>query len=108
MNLKYQEIIFDWVLYLSLILYFTAYFGIMYSGPSDQELMGLLDNAMKYYISLFLIIRFNPFYKSNFTNFDRKVVFSAGIFLITTTALGQYAKKIKFMEESVKFLHMIK
>jgi len=108
MNLKYQEIIFDWVLYLSWILYFTAYFGIMMSGPTHQEFMELLDTSMKYYISLFLIIRFNPFYKSNFTNFDRKVVFSAGIFLITTTALGQYANKIHFMEESMKFLHVIR
>jgi len=108
MNLKHQEIIFDWVLYLSWILYFTAYFGIIYSDPNHTEFMGLLDTAMKYYISLFLIIRFNPFYKSNFTNFDRKVVFSAGIFLITTTALGQYAKKIQFMEESMKFFRMIR
>jgi len=108
MNLKHQELVFDWALYLSWILYFTAYFGIIYSGPTHQELMGLLDNIMKYYISLFLIIRFNPFYKTNFTNFDRKVVFSAGIFLITTTALGQYAKKFHFLEESMKYLDMVK
>ena len=76
--------------------------------PYLLEFMELLDTSMKYYISLFLIIRFNPFSKSNFTNFDRKVVFSAGIFLITTTALGQYAKKIHFMEESMKFLRVIR
>ncbi len=42
MNLKYQEIIFDWVLYLSWILYFTAYFGIMIVCPTHQELYGII------------------------------------------------------------------
>jgi hypothetical protein len=104
MNLKYQEMVFDWILYLSWILYLTAYFGILYSYNGQAELLKILDTYMKYYISAFLLIRFNPFTKTQFTNFDRKVVFSSAIFLITTTALGQSAKKIDIIEHSLKFM----
>jgi hypothetical protein len=106
MIFKYQELVFDWIFYLTWILYFTAYFGIIYSDSTHYYLVQLLDVTMQYYISLFLIFRFNPFYKTDFTSFDRKVVFSAGLFLFTTTTLGQYAK-INFIKESNKYLDMI-
>ena len=108
MNLKYQEMVFDWILYLSWILYLTAYFGILYSSDGHTELLKVLDTYMKYYISAFLLIRFNPFSKTQFTNFDRKVVFSSAIFLITTTALGQYAKKIDILDHTFKFMKDIR
>ena len=107
MDFKYQEMIFDFVFYMSWVLYLITYYGLMYSGLIHRtELIELLDTIMKYYISLFLIIRFNPFYKTKFINFDKKVVFSAGIFLLTTTALGQYAKKFDFIAETTKHLNL--
>ncbi len=109
MDFKYQEMIFDFVFYMSWVLYLITYYGLMYSGLIRRtELIELLDTIMKYYISLFLIIRFNPFYKTKFINFDKKVVFSAGIFLLTTTALGQYAKTFDFtpLAELTKHLNL--
>ena len=54
---------------------------------------------VKIYISLFLIWRFNFFRKIHFTDLDRKVAFSAGLFLFTTTIFNQiltnYLKEIK-------------
>ena len=35
-------------------------------------------------ISLFLIIRFNPFRNIKFTDFDSKIAFDAGIFLLAS------------------------
>jgi hypothetical protein len=106
MVFTYQELVFDWIFYLTWILYFTAYFGIMYSDFSHDYFIQLLDVTMQYYISLFLIYRFNPLYKTKFNSFDKKVIFSAGLFLFTTTTLGQYAK-LSFIKESNKYLDMI-
>jgi len=36
-----------------------------------------------------LIIRFNPFQKIEFTDLDRKVAFSSGLFLLSTTIINQ-------------------
>ena len=65
----------------------------------------MLHVYMKYYVSIFLIIRFNPFTNSHFTEFDRKIVFSSAIFLLTTTAFNEYAKQLN-LNEFLKFVKM--
>ncbi len=108
MNFKYQELIFDWIFYIIYFLYLTAYFRIMYlHNINNNELIETLNKFMTYYISLFLIIRFNPFSKNKFTDFDKKIAFTAGLFLITTTALGQYSKNIHILGETNEYLHNI-
>jgi hypothetical protein len=54
-----------------------------------------LNSFIKYYVSLFLIIRFNPITNATlaFRDFDRKIVFSAGMFLFLTTSAMQIAKR---------------
>jgi hypothetical protein len=55
-----------------------------------------MDYYVRIYICLFLIWRFNPFRGSvTFTDLDRKIAFSAGLFIITTTALNQYLVSIR-------------
>ena len=40
--------------------------------------------------------RFNPLReKPEFTELDRKIAFSAGVFILTTTALNQYIVQFK-------------
>jgi hypothetical protein len=87
--------IFYVALYLSYILYIFAYFRI---GIYDPKYLGMLDTYMKTYIALFLLIRFNPFVKPQFTEFDRTVVFSSAIFLLTTTVFAQLSDKLDFLE----------
>jgi hypothetical protein len=59
-------------------------------------------------------LRFNPFRKVEFTELDRKIVFSAAIFIFTTTAINSllitYLKKIKgyFFEKSNNVYNFIK
>ena len=85
---------FESALYLSYILYFVAYFKI---GIYTPEYLTVLQSIMKYYVIMFLLIRFNPFVVTKFTDFDRKVVFSSAIFLFTTTAFNDYAKQFDLL-----------
>jgi hypothetical protein len=61
-----------------------------------------------------LLLRFNPFRKVEFTELDRKIVFSAAIFIFTTTAINSllitYLKKIKayFVQKSNVVYNSIK
>jgi hypothetical protein len=89
-----HETVFIYGLYLSYFLYIIAFFQIDTYNP---KYLDLLEQFMKYYVIGFLLIRFNPFTKSIFTEFDRRVVFSSAIFLLTTTASVQYARRLIFV-----------
>ena len=90
-----HEKVFYGSLYLSYILYFITYFQIAQYNPKYNE---LLETFMKFYVILFLLIRFNPFVKSTFTEFDRTVVFSSAIFLLATTTFSELAEKFDLVE----------
>lgn len=96
-ELKNQEKIFIFTIILSYILYFIAILGISTQAP---VYLNYLEIFIKVYVSLFLIIRFNPFTTINFTHLDRRIAFSAGLFLFSTSIINQilknYFKKIKF------------
>jgi hypothetical protein len=99
---KFHEFVFNSALYLSYFLYIVAYLQIGYYNP---KYLDMLQVYMKYYVTIFLLIRFNPFTNNTFTEFDRKVVFSSAIFLLTTTAFNEYAKQLD-MTELVKLVKM--
>ena len=99
---KIHEIMFTSALYLSYFLYIAAYLQIKYYNP---KYLDMLHVYMKYYVTIFLLIRFNPFTKSNFTEFDRKVVFSSAIFLLTTTVFDEYTKELN-IHDLLRFVKM--
>jgi hypothetical protein len=93
--MKYHQLIFDLALYLSYILYIIAYFRLKEYDPKYSR---ILEEVIKYYVIGFLLIRFNPFTKNTFTEFDRRIVFSSAIFLLTTTTITEYAKDFGILE----------
>jgi hypothetical protein len=68
------------------MLYFAVLLGVSVNAPSYLD---NVDYYAKIYVSLFLLYRFNMFRKITFTDLDRKIVFSAGLFLFATTALNE-------------------
>ena len=91
-----QENFFNIVIFINYLLYFIIVFGISINAP---DYLSSLDYYVKMYISGFLLFRFNPFRKVEFTELDRKIVFSSAIFIFTTTAINSlliaYLKKTK-------------
>jgi hypothetical protein len=83
-----QDKFFTGFLFVSYILIFASFFGLSNSAP---EYLATLDYYIRVYTCLFLIWRFNPFRTlDKFTELDRKITFSAGLFILTTTALNNY------------------
>lgn len=93
---KFQTQMFNLITFLSFALYFAIAIGISANAP---EYLGELQNYTKLYVSLFLVWRFNPFRRVKFTELDGRIAFSAGMFLLTTTAfdgiIRSYLNKIK-------------
>jgi hypothetical protein len=80
-----QDRLFNVFIFISYLSYGLLLLGISTNAPKYLE---SLDSIVQIYISLFLIVRFNPFRKIVFTDLDRKIGFSAGLFLFTTTAIN--------------------
>jgi hypothetical protein len=90
---EYQETFFDLFIIISYILIFISFLGL---SQNASTFLNSLDYYIRIYICLFLIWRFNPFRTiDKFTNLDRKIAFSAGLFILTTTALNSYLVDIK-------------
>ena len=88
-----QETIFTISLVASYILIVASFLGLSSTAPKYLE---TLDYYVRIYICLFLLWRFNPFRKlDTFTELDRKITFSAGLFILTTTALSKYISQIQ-------------
>ncbi len=90
---KYQERLFNLFIYTSYFLIIVSALGLSETAP---KYLADLDYYIRIYICLFLIWRFNPLRTHyEFTDLDRKIAFSAGAFILTTTALNQYLVDFK-------------
>ena len=90
---KYHHNLFEYMLYASYILFAVAFTGVY---NFDPYYFTTLNTFIKYYVCIFLLIKFNPYSETkNITNedseFNRKIVFSSGIFLLLTTGITDYA-----------------
>jgi hypothetical protein len=93
---SHHEKIFIYGLYSSYVLFIIVLLGVSTTAP---KYLSSLEKFLKLYVSLFLLWRFNPLRKKPFRRFDRRVVFSCALFLLTTTILTDaviiYLEKVK-------------
>lgn len=90
---KYQERFFDISIKLTYIMLLFSIMGLSGAAP---KYFNIFEYYLRIYICLFLIWRFNPFRTYyEFTNLDRKISFSAGLFILTTTVLNEFITKFK-------------
>jgi len=73
--------------------------GVLLIGffPNAKKYIEDIDFYLKIYISLYIIYRFNRFRKVVFSELDRMVIFTSGIFLFATTIIHKLL--INYLEE---------
>ena len=85
--------LFMFIIACSYILLISSFFGLSTQAPIYLK---TIRYYVQIYICLFLIWRFNPFRKKiKFHDLDRRVAFSAGLFILTTTMLNIYLVQFK-------------
>jgi hypothetical protein len=84
-----HELIFDGTVFLIHAGYVAVAIGMLQKEP---EYLPVIDYWMKVFVGIFLLWRFNSFAPAKFTEFDRKVVFSAGMFMFITTIVNTYLR----------------
>ena len=87
---KYQSRIYDLVIYITYALYLIIFFGLSSAAP---KYLSELNFYVHIFIAFFLLYRFNPFRTIQFNELDRKVAFSAGVFIVTTSTFSELALK---------------
>ena len=73
-----------------IIFYAFAIVSALGVYPNAPDYVETMDYYMRIYICLFLIWRFNPLSNHRFDELDKKIVFIAGMLILSTTALNQY------------------
>jgi hypothetical protein len=86
-----------WAVFIIHLTYAIVLVGLVEAEPSY---LTTIEYYVKVYVSIFLIMRFNPYYHTRqFTETDRRIVFSAAIFIVTTSVLKhvieEYRPQIK-------------
>jgi len=90
---KFQDRIFNLFIIISWSFIIISALGFSQETP---KFLASLDYYIRIYICLFLMWRFNPLRKHyEFTDLDRKIAFSAGLLILTTTTLNKYLKVVQ-------------
>ena len=80
--------LYNFYLILSYFLYAAILFGVSFVSVSYLD---ILNSIVKVLISLMLIYVFNPFKtKTELNPFEKDIIFSAGVYLLLTTFIGEY------------------
>ena len=91
----FQDKFFTTTIIIINILVLLTVLGISKTAPTYLD---TIEFYIKIYVCLFLIWRFNPFRKiKKFTNLDKKIAFSSGMIILTTSVLTnilEYNNKI--------------
>jgi hypothetical protein len=75
------------------VLLTIGYVAVIFGLHDDYaRYLDIADFWVKVYIALYLLWRFNPFFPAVFNDFDRRIVFSAGLFMFTVTIVESYFK----------------
>jgi len=69
------------------IIMFLIFIGIVYINP---EWIIFINTGFRYFICIFLIIRFRPFKKHDLRKYDGKIIFAAAILLLSNELLEGY------------------
>lgn len=85
-SLYYQEILFNWFIIISYVIYILLGIGFLSTYPTFLTYM---NNFVIIYTCFFILYRFNPFREIKCTSLDRKVIFSSGLLILTTFVLNK-------------------
>jgi hypothetical protein len=96
-NYEYYEYIF--FIFIIATLY-MLYAVVIFSNKTEYNAyIDTIHYYLNIYVSIYLIFRFNPFTKIEFTRLDKKVCFTSGLIVFTTTQISkiliQYATVLK-------------
>jgi len=79
---------FNYYIAFSYFIYIAVLLGVFTTVP---QYVTILNSFIKILIAFVLLYKFNPLQDNyTLTKFDKKIVFSSGVYLLFTTVIGEY------------------
>jgi hypothetical protein len=98
MNDIYEHIFFGALVFTYVLI---TLFILGLGGNKTKDYLSNLNYFMKIYVCILLIFRFNPLVSTKFTQFDRRLVFTSALFLLSTTTIEEI---ISYINKANTFL----
>ena len=95
---KHLEFVYTWTKYALFSLYALTIIGVWKEAPTY---ISTVDDIFKIIVGFILLYFFNPLRKTKCTPFHRKVVFSAGIFLILSSSLKGVLEMVPIIKKII-------
>ena len=86
-----------YLIYTTYFMYALLFLGLLH----NESYITLVSNITQIFIALFLIYRFNPFFKTKFNNTDKKIVFHAGLLLFSVNSLFVVFYKLFYLKNDI-------
>jgi hypothetical protein len=82
-----------YLVYLTYFFSILIFFGIF----TETVYLSVILDCVRLFVSLFIIIRFNPYRKTEFNNLDKKIAFHSGLLLFSITTLDSIIENLPFI-----------
>ena len=100
LNYYFYKNLYFTIIFTLYITYFITFTNIIQINPIYIE---ILETINIYFISFYLLYRFNPYRIKQITDFDKRVVFDSSVFLIFThTFIGMF--RLYFIDKIKKYI----
>jgi len=94
---------FNYYIAFSYFIYIAVLLGVFTTVP---QYVTVLNSFIKISIAFILLYKFNPLqHNYTLTKFDKKIVFSSGVYLLLTTVIGEYLVEYESIIKQ-KFYHI--
>lgn len=87
--MKWYESLYNYLTILSFIAYISILTGITFI---NEDLTNYITLGIKWYIALYLIIRYNPFF--NKIKHEKRIIFNSGLYLLFSLIPYKQIKKL--------------
>ena len=94
--MKNVEKIYYIILFATYFIYITSLIGVASFAPEYLETLQTIYNI---YIAIILLWRFHPWRKYKFSDFDQQIIFSAAIFMLSSTSLTSITALFRIPEK---------
>ena len=78
---------FVWFLFISHVILICSFLLL---GTLNQSYVDIFSKIVRYFVCVFLLLRFHPFRKHTLGKYDGQIIFISAMFLLTNEGMAEF------------------